>query len=199
MTSPSTCQRIAIYCASNDGARPAYVALAQRLGAELAARGMTVVYGGGGTGLMGALADAALAAGGEVIGVMPHGLVQREVAHRGLTALRIVDTMHERKALIAEISDAFITLPGGIGTLEEFFETLTWAQLGVHRKPIGLLDVDRFWDPLEALFEHLQGEGFLRGDPRGWLIRRDDPAALLDALLTFEAPTVRRWIRLGET
>jgi uncharacterized protein (TIGR00730 family) len=165
----------------------------------MAERGLTVVYGGGGTGLMGALADAALAAGGEVIGVMPHGLVQREVAHRGLTALRIVDSMHERKALIAEISDAFITMPGGIGTLEEFFETLTWAQLGVHRKPIGLLDVDRFWDPLEALFAHLQGEGFLRGDPRGWLVRRDDPATLLDALLAFDAPTVRRWIRLGET
>ncbi len=173
--------------------------LARRLGTELAERGMTVVYGGGGTGLMGALADAALAAGGEVIGVMPHGLVQREVAHRGLTALRIVDSMHERKALMAELADAFITMPGGIGTLEELFETLTWAQLGVHRKPIGLLDVDRFWDPLEALLAHLQGEGFLRGDPRAWLVRRDDPAELLDALQAFDAPTVRRWIRLGET
>lgn len=199
MTSHLTCQRVGIYCASNDGARPAYVDLAQRLGAELAARGMTVVYGGGGTGLMGALADAALAGGGEVIGVMPHGLVQREVAHRGLTALRIVDSMHERKALITDLADAFITLPGGIGTFEEFFETLTWAQLGVHRKPIGLLDVENFWTPLETLFDHLQGEGFLRGDPRGWLIRRDDPADLLDALMAFEAPAVRRWIRLGET
>ncbi|MFO0095779.1 MAG: TIGR00730 family Rossman fold protein, partial [Gemmatimonadaceae bacterium] len=112
MTSPTTCQRLGIYCASNDGARPGYVDLARRLGTELAERGMTVVYGGGGTGLMGALADAALAAGGEVIGVMPHGLVQREVAHRGLTALRIVDSMHERKALMAELADAFITMPG---------------------------------------------------------------------------------------
>jgi uncharacterized protein (TIGR00730 family) len=199
MTSPASCQRIGIYCASNDGARPGYLDLARRLGTEMAERGLTVVYGGGGTGLMGALADAALAAGGEVIGVMPHGLVQREVAHRGLTALRIVDSMHERKALMTELADAFITMPGGIGTFEEFFETLTWAQLGVHRKPIGLLDVDRFWDPLEALLSHLQGEGFLRGDPRQWLLRHDDPGALLDALLAFDAPTVRRWIRLGET
>ena len=132
-------QRVAVYCASTDGARPEYLERARGLGTMMAQRGLTVVYGGGRVGLMGALADAAIAAGGEVIGVMPHGLVQREVAHHGLTALRVVDSMHERKAMIAELADAFITLPGGLGTLEEFFETWTWAQLGHHQKPVGLL------------------------------------------------------------
>lgn len=197
--SKHTLNRIAVYCASNDGAKPAYLETARALGTLLAERGITVVYGGGRTGLMGALADAAMAAGGEVIGVMPHGLVQREVAHHGITELRIVDSMHERKALIAELADAFITMPGGIGTLEEFFETWTWAQLGVHRKPIGLLDAARFWDPLMALLEQLHGEGFLRGTPRDWLVRHDDAAALLAALESFEPPPVRRWLRLGET
>jgi uncharacterized protein (TIGR00730 family) len=199
MTSPTSYERIGVYCASNDGLRPEYLSAARAMGALLAARGIAVVYGGGRVGLMGALADAALAAGGEVIGVMPHALVQREVAHHELTALHVVDSMHERKALIAELSDAFITMPGGVGTLEEFFETWTWAQLGVHSKPVGLLDVAGFWQPLEALLAHVHDEGFLRGDPRAWLVRRDDPGALLDALQSFEAPVVRRWIRLGET
>ena len=194
-----TLQRVAVYCASNDGARPAYVATARALGTLLAERGITVVYGGGRTGLMGALADAALAVGGEVIGVMPHGLVEREVAHHGITALQVVDSMHERKAMIAELADAFITMPGGIGTLEEFFETWTWANLGVHRKPIGLLDADGFWTPLMTLLTQLEGEGFLRGTPRDWLVQDDDPARLLAALQTFEPPVVRRWLRLGDT
>lgn len=192
-------QRLAVYCASNDGARPEYLSLARELGTFLAERRITVVYGGGRVGLMGALADAAMAAGGEVIGVMPHGLVQREVAHHGLTALHVVDSMHERKAMIAELSDAFVAMPGGIGTLEEFFETWTWAQLGVHRKPVGLLDVHDFWSPLVAMLDHLEGEGFLRGTPRDWLVRRHDPASLLAALEAFDPPQVRRWLRLGET
>jgi uncharacterized protein (TIGR00730 family) len=192
-------QRVAVYCASNDGARPEYLEQATALGTLLAQRGLTVVYGGGRVGLMGALADAALAAGGEVIGVMPHGLVQREVAHHGLTALRIVDSMHERKAMIAELADAFITLPGGLGTLEEFFETWTWAQLGVHQKPIGLLDVAGYWAPLLALLEHVDAEGFLRGNPRDWLVVSDDASSMLTQMERFQAPTVRRWIRLGET
>ena len=191
--------RVAVYCASNDGARPMYVAAARALGTLLAQRDIGVVYGGGRTGLMGALADAALASGGEVIGVMPHGLVEREVAHRGLTALHVVDSMHERKAMIAELADAFITMPGGIGTLEEFFETWTWANLGVHRKPVGLLDVDGFWQPLVALLDQLEHEGFLRGTPRDWLVRDDDPERLLAALAQFDPPVVRRWLRLGET
>ena len=165
----------------------------------LAQRGLTVVYGGGRVGLMGALADAALAAGGEVIGVIPHGLVHREVAHHGLTALRVVDSMHERKAMIAQLADAFITLPGGLGTLEEFFETWTWAQLGVHQKPIGLLDVAGYWAPLLALLEHVDAEGFLRGNPREWLVVSDDASSMLAQLQNFQAPAVRRWIRLGET
>ena len=192
-------QRVAVYCASNDGARPEYLECARALGTLMAESGLTVVYGGGRVGLMGALADAALAAGGEVIGVMPHGLVQREVAHHGLTALRVVDSMHERKAMIAELADAFITLPGGVGTLEEFFETWTWAQLGVHRKPIGLLDVSGYWAPLLALLEHVDAEGFLRGNPRDWLVVSDDASSMLTQLKSFHAPTVRRWIRLGET
>jgi uncharacterized protein (TIGR00730 family) len=194
-----TLQRVAVYCASNDGIKPAYVATARALGTVLASRGLTVVYGGGRTGLMGALADAALAAGGEVIGVMPHGLVQREVAHQGITSLQIVDSMHERKAMIAEMADAFITMPGGIGTLEEFFETWTWAQLGVHRKPVGLLDVDGFWNPLMTLLDQLEHEGFLRGTPREWLVREADPATLLTALEGFSPPQVRRWLRMSDT
>lgn len=192
-------RRLCVYCASNDGARPAYLAAARALGALAAERGVAIVYGGARIGLMGALADAALAAGGEVIGVMPHGLVQREVAHHGLTALHIVDSMHERKAMLAELSDGFVAMPGGIGTLEEFFETWTWAQLGVHRKPVGLLDVEGFWQPLLALLSHVEAEGFLRGAPAEWLVTHAEPAALLDGLLTFEPPTVRRWLRLGET
>lgn len=192
-------QRVAVYCASNAGARPEYVECARALGTLLAQRGLTVVYGGGRVGLMGALADAALAAGGEVIGVIPHGLVQREVAHHGLTALRVVDSMQERKAMIAELADAFITLPGGLGTLEEFFETWTWAQLGVHQKPIGLLDVAGYWAPLLALLEHVNAEGFLRGNPREWLVVSDDASSMLTQLQRFQAPTVRRWIRIGET
>lgn len=192
-------QRVAVYCASNDGARPEYLECARALGTVIAQQGLSVVYGGGRVGLMGALADAALAAGGEVIGVMPHGLVQREVAHHGLTALRIVDSMHERKAMIAELADAFITLPGGLGTLEEFFETWTWAQLGVHQKPIGIFDVSGYWAPLLALLEHVDAEGFLRGNPREWLVVSDDAASMLERLQAFQAPTVRRWIRLGET
>jgi len=190
---------VAVYCASNAGVRPEYVECARALGTLLAQRGLTVVYGGGRVGLMGALADAALAAGGDVIGVMPHGLVQREVAHHGLTALRVVDSMHERKAMIAELADVFITLPGGVGTLEEFFETWTWAQLGVHRKPIGLLDVSGYWAPLLALLEHVEAEGFLRGNPREWLVVSDDASSMLAQLQRFQAPAVRRWSRLGES
>ncbi|MBA3917734.1 MAG: TIGR00730 family Rossman fold protein [Gemmatimonas sp.] len=196
---PVVLQRVGVYCGGNDGARPAYVALARTLGQTLARRGIGLVYGGGRTGLMGAMADAALAAGGEVIGVMPHGLVEREVAHRELTHLHIVDSMHERKAMMASLADAFITLPGGIGTLEEFFETWTWAQLGVHRKPMGLLDVDGFWEPLLSMLAYMDSEGFLRGNPRAWLLHEHHVERLLVALEAFVAPEVRTWARLSET
>ncbi len=191
--------RVCVYCASNDGVRPAYLAAARDFGRLLAERDIEVVYGGGRSGLMGALADAALTAGGAVTGVMPHALVEREVAHLGLTKLHIVDSMHTRKAMLADMADAFVALPGGIGTLEEFFETWTWAQLGVHRKPVGLLDVDGFWQPLVALIEHLSQEGFLRGTPRDSLLVHDDGARMLQALAAFEPPAVRRWLRPGET
>lgn len=191
--------RIGVYCASTDGARPTYMAAARHFGRTLAERGIELVYGGGRTGLMGALADAAMEAGGTVTGVMPHGLVEREVAHTGLTRLHVVDSMHTRKAMLADMADAFVALPGGIGTLEEFFETWTWAQLGVHRKPIGLLNIDGFWDPLVGLIDHLSTEGFLRGTTRESLLVHDDGDAMLQALAAFEPPQVRRWLMPGET
>lgn len=194
-----TLQRICVYCASNNGVRPEYVAAARQLGTLIALRGSALVYGGGATGLMGALADAALAAGGEAVGVMPHGLVQREVAHKRLTALHVVDSMHERKAMLAELADAFVVLPGGVGTLEEFFETWTWAQLGVHQKPVGLLDVAQYWQSLVKMMEHVEAEGFLRGTPQEWLVMDSDPAQLLDRMETFQPPHVRRWLTLGDT
>lgn len=192
-------ERLCVYCASNDGAHPQYLDAARTFGNALAARGIALAYGGGRVGLMGAVADAVLAAGGEVIGVMPHGLVQREVAHRNLTKLHVVDSMHDRKAMLADMSDAFVALPGGIGTLEEFFETWTWAALGVHRKPVGLLDVAGFWQPLIGLVDHLDVHGFLRGTPRDSLVVRDTPESMLDALIAFEPPPVRQWLRPGET
>ena len=192
-------QRICVYCASNDGVLPDYLTAARTIGRVLAERGLTVVFGGGRVGCMGALADGALAAGGEVIGIMPHALVEREVAHRGLTALHVVDTMHERKAMLAELADAFIVLPGGLGTLEEFFETWTWAQLGVHHKPLALLDVAGFWQPMVTFLAHVERQGFLRGTPLDWLIVDDNPDRVLDRLTAFVPPPTRRWIRLAET
>lgn len=192
-------ERICVYCASNDGVRPEYLESARTMGRLLAERGIAIVYGGGRTGLMGALADSALAAGGEVIGVMPHALVEREVAHHGLTSLQVVDSMHERKLLLAEMADAFIALPGGLGTLEELFETWTWAQLGVHCKPVALLDVASYWKPLVHFMAHVEAEGFLRGTPQEWLVIDSDANRLLDQLATFTPPTVRRWLRLGDT
>lgn len=195
----ATLRRVCVYCASNDGVRSEYLAAARQMGTVIAQRGYALVYGGGGTGLMGALANATLAAGGEVIGVMPHALVQREAAHQGLTALHVVDSMHERKAMLAEMADAFIALPGGLGTLEEFFETWTWAQLGVHHKPVGLLDVAQYWQSLVTMLNHMEAEGFMRGTPQEWLVMETDPARLLDRLVTFEPPQARRWLRLGDT
>ena len=195
----ATLRRVCVYCASNDGVRSEYLAAARQMGTVIAQRGYALVYGGGGTGLMGALANATLAAGGEVIGVMPHALVQREAAHQGLTALHVVDSMHERKAMLAEMADAFIALPGGLGTLEEFFETWTWAQLGVHHKPVGLLDVAQYWQSLVTMLTHMEAEGFMRGTPQEWLVMETDPARLLDRLVTFEPPQARRWLRLGDT
>src|SRR5476651_1797699 len=167
--------------------------MARLLGKTLAENGIGLVYGGASVGLMGAVADAAQAAGGEVIGVIPRSLLQKELAHTGLTDLRIVESMHERKALMAELSDGFIALPGGIGTLEELFEVWTWAQLGHHAKPCGLLNVRGFYDGLSAFIEHLVTERFLRPPHRNMLIMKDSSEAMLKAIQDYKAPKVTKW------
>jgi uncharacterized protein (TIGR00730 family) len=174
--------RVCVFCGSSPGVRPAYLEAARGLGELLAARGVGLVYGGASVGLMGELADAVLAAGGEAIGVIPGRLVDRELAHAGLTELHVVETMHERKALMARLADAFVMLPGGAGTLDEFFEALTWRQLGLHSKPLALLDVDGFFGPFLALADHLVKEGFVRPEFRTLLLVERDPALLLERL-----------------
>ncbi len=164
--SSDSLRRLCVFCGSAGGSRSAYIEAAQRLGREMAARGVGLVYGGGGIGLMGFLADAVLAAGGEAIGVIPRGLASKEIAHSSLAALHLVDTMHERKAMMARLADAFLALPGGFGTFDELFEILTWSQLGIHRKPIGILNVDRYFDPLVALIDHAVDEGFVSAESR---------------------------------
>jgi uncharacterized protein (TIGR00730 family) len=174
--------RVCVFCGSSPGVRPAYLAAARELGEELAARGIGLVYGGASVGLMGGVADAVLAGGGEAIGVIPGRLVDRELAHAGLTELHVVETMHERKALMARLSDAFVVLPGGAGTLDEFFEALTWRQLGLHSKPLALLDVDGFFEPLLALADHLVEEGFVLAEFRAVLLVEREAATLLERL-----------------
>lgn len=174
--------RVCVFCGANAGIRAEYRLAAQGLATVLAHRGLGLVYGGGNVGLMGVVADAMLNAGGEVIGVIPQALVAKEVAHRGLSELRIVDTMHQRKALMNELSDAFIALPGGFGTLEEFFEILTWSQLGIHRKPSGLLNVSGYYDDLLAMLDHAAAEGFLLPANRKLVIADTDADALVQRL-----------------
>lgn len=173
---------VCVFCGSSPGTRPAYGATARALGTVLARRRITLVWGGGNVGLMGAVADATLAAGGRAIGVIPRALEARELAHRGATELHVVGSMHERKALMERLSDAFVALPGGFGTLDELCEILTWRQLGHHAKPMGLLDVERFFDPLVSAFDHAVREGFVRAEHRAMLAREDDPERLLDRL-----------------
>jgi uncharacterized protein (TIGR00730 family) len=187
-------RRICVFCGSSPGIHPAYLHSARALGSLLASEGIGVVYGGANVGLMGAVADAARALGGEVIGVIPRPLVEREMAHTGLDDLRIVGSMHERKALMADLADAFIALPGGIGTLEELFEVWTWAQLGSHEKPCGLLNVQGFYDGLASFLDHVVAEGFLRLVHRNMLLVAQEPGALLDALRHQEPPHVTKWI-----
>ena len=185
-------ERICVYAASSPGADDAYAAAARDLGQRLVARGIGLVYGGRKVGQMGAIADAVLEAGGEAIGIIPRSLHDREVAHTGLTDLRVVGSMHERKALMAELSGAFIALPGGLGTLEELVEVATWSQLRLHDKPIGLLDVLDYWRPLEGLLDHMVGEGFLRAAGRELLVADTDPDALLDRLEQWKPPAAPR-------
>lgn len=187
-------ERICVFAGSSDGVRPAYRRSAVELGRALAARGVGLVYGGARVGLMGALADAALAAGGDVIGVIPGALVDREVAHTGLTDLRIVSSMHERKTVMADLADGFIALPGGWGTWEELFEILTWGQLGLHRKPCGLLNVDGYFDPLLELMAHAVEEGFVRAEHGSTLACETSPDALLASLARHVPPRVEKWI-----
>lgn len=188
-------QRLCIFCGSSRGANPVYVDAAKQAGAELARRGIALVYGGGNVGLMGALADAALAAGGHVIGVIPEALMAKEVGHSGLPDLRVVKTMHERKALMAELSDGFIALPGGIGTFEEFFEILTWAQLGLHSKPCALLNVNGFYNPLLGLVNHAIEEGFIKPKQRDLIIIDTEFPALLDRMGRQHVPHEPKWIK----
>ena len=190
-------RRIVVFCGSSPGRRPAYVAAAQDLGRLLASRGIGVVYGGATIGLMGALADAALAAGGEVIGVIPRRLFPAETPHTGLSEQRVVATMHERKALMAELSDAVIALPGGTGTLDELFEMFTWSQLGLHRQPIGLLDVEDYWQPLLALMDHMVQERFINADHRDTLLVASDPETLLERLGSVERVGRSKWLDAG--
>jgi uncharacterized protein (TIGR00730 family) len=181
-------RRLCVFCGSSPGHDPAYRASAAQLGRILAERGIGLVYGGGRVGLMGVLADAALAAGGEVIGVIPQALLDREIGHLGLTQLRVVDSMHARKALMGELAEGFIALPGGIGTLEELFEVWTWAQLGLHRKPCGLLDVDGFFAPLVDFLDRLVEAGFIHPTYRAMLAVASTPEELLARFAAYEPP-----------
>ncbi len=192
---PVDLQRICVFCGSSRGDDPGYAGAAEALATELVRRGIGLVYGGGSVGLMGIVADAALAAGGDVIGVIPRFLHRREIMHDGVTDLRVVESMHERKALMAELSDGFVVLPGGIGTFEEAFEAMTWTQLGIHDKPVGLLDVGDFFDPMRAMLDRAVADGFIRPDVAA-LPRSTDPGALLDALAVWERPTLGKWIDL---
>ncbi len=186
--------RVCVFCGSNRGSSPAYAEAATELGAALAASGVGLVYGGGDVGLMGVVADATLAAGGEVIGVMPEALVAKEIAHRGLTELRVTGSMHERKALMAELADGFVALPGGLGTFDELCEILTWGQLGLHTKPVALLDVDGFWDPFAALLDRAVEAGFLRAAHRDLAHRAPSVAAALELLAAPPPPPAHKWI-----
>lgn len=187
-------ERICVYCGSSEGRDPAYVDAARALGRTLASRGIDLVYGGGRVGLMGAVADATLDAGGEAYGVMPRALVDREIAHEGLTELVVVDSMHERKARMADLADGFVALPGGFGTLEELTEVLTWAQLGFHRDPCGFLDVAGFYAPLVDFFDHQVAEGFVSEDHRGMVVVADEIEELLDRFAAYEPPEVKRFV-----
>jgi hypothetical protein len=192
-------RRLCVFCGSSTGARPEYRDAARRLGELLAARGVGLVFGAGHVGLMGVLADAVLRGGGEAVGVIPQALVDKELAHRGLTELRVVATMHQRKALMADLADGFAALPGGYGTADEFFEILTWAQLGLHAKPIGLLNVAGFFDPLLAWVDHCVREAFLRPEHRALLQVSADSEELLEMLARYRAAAeTPKWIAEGD-
>jgi uncharacterized protein (TIGR00730 family) len=192
-------KRICVFCGSNVGVRPAYAEAARSLARHLVKLGIGIVYGGGNVGLMGVLADTALAAGGEVIGVIPHALFAKEVGHAGIPDLRIVGSMHERKALMADLADGFIAMPGGWGTFDEFCEILTWAQLGLHRKPCGILNVEGYYDTLLAMFDHSVAEGFLKPEYKPIVLAAAEPEDLVAKMRTYRAPLLDKWIGREET
>lgn len=191
-------KRICVFCGSSSGERPEYAEAARQMGTALTARGLELVYGGGRVGLMGTIADATLAAGGRVIGVIPQALFDKEVGHSGLTDLHIVKSMHERKALMAELSDAFIAMPGGFGTFEEFFEVLTWAQLGFHRKACAILNVAGYYDQMLGFFDHIVAEGFVRAKHREIVVVSASVEGILDHLLVYQPPVVDKWLEQRE-
>jgi len=185
---------VCVFCASSIGAKPVYAESARRFGEALAARGIALVFGGGCVGLMGVLADAAIGAGGRAIGVIPRALVEREIAHRGLTTLHVVETMHERKQRMADLADAFVMLPGGFGTWDEFCEVVTWAQLGIHRKPLGVLNVGGYYDPMLAMADRAVAEGFVSAVQRDRLVVDDDEDRLLERLALAPVPVEVKWL-----
>jgi uncharacterized protein (TIGR00730 family) len=187
-------RRICVFCGSSGGSRPEYRACAEELGRELVRRKIGLVYGGGNVGLMGAIADEVLKAGGEAIGVIPEHLMSREIGHKQLTKLHIVKSMHERKALMADLSDAFIALPGGFGTFEEFFEVLTWSQLGLHLKPCGIVNVLDYYTPLLAMLDHAVEQNFLKPQNRALVLARKSAAELLDAFEEWRPVHVEKWL-----
>ena len=192
-------KRLCVFCGSNPGRHPEYTAVAEQLGRLLAEKNIGLVYGGSSLGVMGAVSNAALAGGAEVIGVIPSALATREVAHQNLPRLEVVSSMHERKARMAELSDGFVALPGGWGTMEEIFEALTWAQLGLHRKPCGLLNVAGYFDPLQEFLDHAITEAFVKPEYRPMMIIEKDPSVLIERFRNYEPPVVKKWIGKNET
>lgn len=190
---------VCVFCGSSTGNDPAYLTAARELGRALAGAGHTLVYGGASVGLMGAVADAARDSGGRVVGVIPESLVEKEIAHQSLDELRVVGSMHERKAMMNDLSDGFIALPGGNGTLEEFFEVLTWAQLGEHGKPCGLLNAAGYYDLLQSLFDHMVEQGFLRQEHREMVLTGSSPEELLERMTGYRPPKVAKWIDRPQT
>ena len=191
-------KRLCVFCGSSPGRKPEYLQAARELGRILASRNLALVYGGANIGVMGAIADAVLADGGEVIGVIPQGLVEKEIGHSRLSDLRIVHSMHERKSLMFELSDAFIALPGGLGTIEEFFEVLTWTQLGMHQKPCGLLNVCGYYDKMVEFLDHAVEERFIQPAHRTMALIDENPESLLNQLDAYRAPSVKKWLDLKQ-
>ena len=199
MSEARALKRITVFCGSNPGARPVYAEAARALGKEMAARGIGLVFGGGRVGLMGEIARAVVEAGGDVTGVIPEGLLLREVGFTELGDLRVVKTMHERKQLMADLSDGFVAMPGGCGTFEELFEVVTWAQLGIHDKPCAVLDVADYFAPLLTLLDRGVAERFLRPEHRAMLLASSDPKGMLDAMAAYRAPAVEKWLDRSKT